>query len=70
MTTITEGDVEQAALDRLSGLGWQVAHGPDIAPDTPNAEQREEGRPTLIQVPQSPASTLVKTFLEYLTPLT
>ena len=45
MTTITEGDVEQAALDRLSGLGWQVAHGPDIAPDTPNAEQREEGRP-------------------------
>ena len=42
MTTITEADVEQAALDWLSGLGWQVAPGPNIAPDTPNAEQREE----------------------------
>ena len=31
MATLTEADVEQAAL------GWQVAHGPDIAPDTPNA---------------------------------
>ena len=40
MTTITEADVEQVALDLLSGLGWGVAHGPDIAPDTPNAERR------------------------------
>ena len=39
MTTITKADVEQAALVWLSGLGWQVAHGPDIAPDTPGAEQ-------------------------------
>ena len=39
MTTITEADVEQAALDWLSALGWKVAHGPDIAPDTPNAER-------------------------------
>ena len=31
MTTITEADVEQAALGWLSALGWQVAHGPDIA---------------------------------------
>ena len=29
MTTITEADVEQAALNWLAGLGWQVAHGPD-----------------------------------------
>ena len=35
MTTITEADVEQAALDWLVGLGWQVAHGPDIAPTRP-----------------------------------
>ena len=28
MTTLTEADVEAAALDWLSGLGWQVAHGP------------------------------------------
>ena len=42
MTTLTEADVEQAALDWLSGLGWAVAHGPDIAPDTPNAERSTE----------------------------
>ena len=41
MTTFTEADVEQAALDWLSGLGWQVAHGPDIAPDAPNAERAD-----------------------------
>ena len=39
MTTITEAVVEEAALGWLSDLGWQVAHGPDIAPDTPNAER-------------------------------
>ena len=40
MTAIlTEADVEQAALDWLSGLGWTVAHGPVIAPDTPAAER-------------------------------
>ncbi len=27
MTTITEADVEQAALDWLSSLGWRVGHG-------------------------------------------
>ena len=39
MTTITESVVEEAALEWLSGLGWQTAHGPDIAPDTSNAER-------------------------------
>ena len=39
MTTITEADVEQTALDWLSSLDWQVAHGPDIAPDSPNGER-------------------------------
>ena len=43
MTTLTEADVEQAAADWLSGLGWAVAHGPDIAPDTPNAERSDYG---------------------------
>ncbi len=47
MTTITEADVEQAALDWLSGLGWQVAHGPDIAPDTPGAERSDYGQVVL-----------------------
>ena len=35
MTTITEADVEQAALDWLSAVGWGTAHGLDIAPDAP-----------------------------------
>ena len=43
MTTITEADVEQVALDWLSGLGWQVTHGPDIAPDASNAERDDYG---------------------------
>ena len=47
MTVITEADVEQAALDWLSGLGWQVAHGPDVAPDTPNAERTDYGQVVL-----------------------
>ncbi len=39
MTTLTEADVEEVALEWLSDLGWQVAHGPDIAPDQPRAER-------------------------------
>ena len=35
MTTLTGAAVEQATLDWLSGLGWHVAHGPDIALDMP-----------------------------------
>ena len=49
MTTLTEADVEQAALDWLSDLGWQVAHGPNIAPDTPNAERGDYGQVVLEQ---------------------
>ena len=29
MTTLTEADVEQAALDWPASLGWQVAHALD-----------------------------------------
>ena len=43
MTILTEADVEQAALDWLADLGWGVAHGPDIAPDTPGAERTDYG---------------------------
>ena len=32
MATITEAEVEQAALNWLAGFGWAVTHGPDIAP--------------------------------------
>ena len=30
MTTITEADVEQAALSWLENVGWKTAHGPDL----------------------------------------
>ena len=49
MTTLTEADVEQAALEWLAGLGWQVVHGPDIAPDMPNAERDDYGQVVLEQ---------------------
>ena len=42
-SVISESDVEDAALEWLSGLGWKVAHGPDIAPDTPGAERADYG---------------------------
>ena len=47
MTTITEADVEQVALEWLAGLGWGVAHGPDIAPGTPDAERDDYGQVAL-----------------------
>ena len=40
MTTLTEAAVEEAALGWLVGLGWGVAHGLDIAPDTSGAGTR------------------------------
>ena len=43
MTGVTESTVEDAALAYLEGLGWGVAHGPDIAPDTPSAERADYG---------------------------
>ncbi len=36
---VSESDVEAAALEWLESLGWDIAHGPDIAPDTPGAER-------------------------------
>ena len=43
MTTFTESTVEDAALAWLESLGWNIAHGPDIAPDTPGAERGDYG---------------------------
>ena len=39
MTTITESDVEEAALAWLRELGWAVAHGPDIGPGALDPER-------------------------------
>jgi len=49
MTHLTESVVEQAALAWLEASGWQVAHGPDIAPDMPAAERRDYGEVVLPQ---------------------
>ena len=49
MTTLTESDVEQVALEWLASVGWQVAHGPDIAPDTPGAQRNDYGDVVLAQ---------------------
>ena len=47
MTTITEADVEAAALSWLEGVGWRTAHGSDIAPDAPGAERNDYGQVVL-----------------------
>ena len=49
MTTLSESTVEAAALEWLSALGWQTAHGPDIAPDTQGAERADYGQVVLEQ---------------------
>ena len=47
MTRFTESEVEDAALEWLVGLGWTVAHGPDIAPGAPDAERADYGEVVL-----------------------
>ncbi|MES0873159.1 type I restriction endonuclease [Sinimarinibacterium sp. HSW-8] len=49
MSAFTESDVEQAALAWLESLDWQIAHGPDIAPDMPAAERASHGEVVLAQ---------------------
>ena len=49
MTTLSESDVEQVALEWLANLGWKVALGPDIAPDTLGAERTDYGEVALAQ---------------------
>ena len=39
LNTIYESDVEETSLEWFAGLGYTVLHGPDIAPDTPDAER-------------------------------
>ena len=47
MTTLSESTVEAAALEWLATLGWQTAHGPDVAPDTPGGERSDYGKVVL-----------------------
>ena len=43
MTSLTESDVEAAALEWLDSLGWGIAHGADIAPGAPGEERAGYG---------------------------
>ena len=45
----TESVVEDAALGWLKSLGWSVAHGPEIAPDTSSPERTSYGQVVLEQ---------------------
>jgi type I restriction enzyme R subunit len=47
MSAFTESTVESAALAWLADTGWQVAHGPEIAPDQPEAERADCGEVVL-----------------------
>ena len=49
MTTVTEVDVEVAALEWLTALGWKTAHGPDIGPDAAGEERADYGAIVLEQ---------------------
>ena len=47
MTTLTEADIEQAALDWLAAQGWRAVHGPDVVPGSPAAERDDYGQVVL-----------------------
>jgi len=47
--TLYESDVEQAALAWLTSLGYDIKHGPSIAPDEPESERADYGRVVLEQ---------------------
>ena len=44
---VTESVVEEAALGWLEAIGWRVARGPDVVPDTPGAERDDYGQVVL-----------------------
>jgi len=44
---LTKSVVEQAGLAWLEASGWHIAHGPDIAPYTLNAERTDYGQVVL-----------------------
>jgi type I restriction enzyme R subunit len=47
MASITEDLLEETCLEWLAGLGWTVLHGPDLAPEMPDAE-RDDYRQVLL----------------------
>src|SRR5262249_39888596 len=51
--SFSESVVEQAALAWLESTRWRVAHGPEIAPETPGAERRNYGQWMLARRPRN-----------------
>jgi len=49
MTGISESIVEEAALAWLESVGWQVVHGPNIAPGMIAEERHDYGEVLLAQ---------------------
>lgn len=47
MISLTEAEVEVAALEWLAAIGWQTIHGTDVAPDTLGAERADYGQVVL-----------------------
>ena len=59
MTTITEADVEEIALDQLRELGWDVAFGPEIDRDYSQVVLEERLRDALLRLnPGLPSEAL------------
>ena len=40
--TLTENDIENVTLGWLSELGWNIGHGPDLAPEGKAPAPRQE----------------------------
>ena len=77
LTAFTESVVEDAALEWLEGLNWRIAHGPDIAPDSPVAERTDYGEVVLVRRlrdaiarlnPELPPTTLDDAFRKLIRP--
>ncbi len=49
MTSFTESEVEEAALEILSDLGYKILHGPEIAPDGLHPERQSYTDVVLIE---------------------
>ncbi|MEX2158631.1 MAG: type I restriction endonuclease subunit R [Dehalococcoidia bacterium] len=49
MTRFAESTVEEAALEWLEGLGYDVLHGPDIGPGEPASERASYGDVVLVE---------------------
>ena len=46
---ITESDIEEATLEIVEELGYDIIYGPDIAPDGPNPERAEYSDVVLVK---------------------